>query len=164
MPDGSTRAPKRGNASTRSVRKITLLAYAARHIQPHVSNADWGNLSAIAAADLTGTGRVRITNAQIAAARSAHRDRPLSEHTVRIQTGRLVREGRWLRREGRVSIIPGYAEHNVLDCTIPACIADSHEVDRVALADELATRRREAARVKKARQRAARMARLAQES
>ena len=139
--------------------RITTLAYASRHIQPYVTNAEWGNISAVAQADKSTRGRVRITNQQIADQRGRGRARgPLSERTVRVQMHQLCQDGRWLKREGWTVIVVGAEKHTVETCDHPQCVGDRQAVAELAAADELAARRREKARLKKARQREARKA------
>lgn len=127
--------------------QITTSLFAARHIAPEVTPTQYANVAILAANDKRNTGRIRMTNAEIAQSRST-RDgaRGASERTVREQTGQLVADGRFLAREGWTYIIVGYAEHDTRYCWHGDCIKDATEARVKALEkaarDDLAELRR----------------------
>lgn len=88
-----------------------------------------------------------MTNAEIAATRGK------SERTVRLQTARLVKDGRWLQRTGWTWVIVGVAEHDVRHCTNHECIVDATADRMIRANDQLAElrRKRDAERKRDAR-------------
>lgn len=128
--------------------RITTAEYVTRHMAAEVSTVDYANLSVLAAHDRRGDGRVRMTNAEIAAVRGK------SERTVRLQTARLVKDGRWLQRIGWTWVIVGAGDHDVRYCGHGECIIDATADRMVGLRDELAIlrRKRDAERKRLARQ------------
>src|SRR5207237_598922 len=73
---------------------ISTPEYVLRHVLCHVPSCDGLNILIIAQADRNNSGRVKMTNADIAVIRGR------SERLVRYQTGRVVAEGRYLQRLG----------------------------------------------------------------
>lgn len=118
--------------------QITTVLYASRHIGPYVSTAEWANISHLAAADESNTGRIRnFTNFDLALKRGK------SERTVRKQTARLVQDGRWIQRTGWTWVIVGYREHDTRVCEHEECrISAIKPVDPARAADELLVLRR----------------------
>ena len=91
--------------------------------------AQWANISVLVAHDKGNTGRIKMTNADIAMRRvTGQRKNPPSERTVRKQTALLVAEGIHLAREGWTWIILGYAEHDIRHCPNGDCIIDLTEI------------------------------------
>lgn len=98
---------------------ISTPEYVLRHVLCHVPSCDGLNILIIAQADRNNSGRVKMTNADIAAIRGR------SERLVRYQTGRVVADGRFLQRMGWTWVIVGYREHDVDHCGHGDCIKDS---------------------------------------
>lgn len=132
--------------------KITTSEYVVRHVYPHLTTAEQATLAVIAANDRRGDGRVRMTCFDIAEARRK------SERTIRKQTGRLTKDGTWLKRSGWTWVIVGAAEHDVRDCAHPECMVDAASDSRVKAADELAELRKKRDRERKRAARAAKKA------
>jgi hypothetical protein len=117
--------------------RISTLAYVRRHAMGQVCPADLEVLAVLADADRSGTGRrIRLTAVQVA------QERRKSVQWTKEQMARLLRDGRFLKREGWTYIIVGASDHDVDFCTHPQCIADSEESARLRRVDELAEQRR----------------------
>ena len=77
-----------------------------------------------------------MTNAEIAETRGK------SEFTIRKQTARLVKDGRWLQRIGWTWIIVGAADHDVRHCGNHECLIDATADRMIRAGDQLAALRR----------------------